>query len=397
MTVARALGARGIPVVLIEKEDRLGGILGDLNHLYPSYRDSALYVKDVAQALTSSENIEVLTGSRVLAVSGHVGEYTLTVRTADDEREHVVGAVVVATGCDVLVPDGLYDYGGNPKVVAQLELEQMLREGLGGAKRFVMIQCVGSRNEERPYCSRVCCTATVKNTIAILDSVPDAEITVLSRGFAQYVGDLERAREAGVTFRRYDPERPPVVHADAVEVFDVLTASEVAIPYDLVVLATPLLARPQTAELADMLDLPVDQHGFVAEPHSKLRPDAFAPSGIFVAGSAHWPATVTECQSQAMSSAARAALLVGRGEVEREPFVAVVDELTCRGCGECAEVCAHGAPALSEGSDGLRLTSIDAVKCRGCGVCIRVCPSTAISLEHMTEEQLLSMVDVAAG
>jgi heterodisulfide reductase subunit A len=261
----------------------------------------------------------------------------------------------------------------------------------------VMIQCAGSRNADRPYCSRVCCTATVKNTITVIESVPDAAVTVLTRGFAQYVGDLDRAREAGVGFLRYDPERPPVVGPDAVRVFDVISSEEVSIPYDLVVLATPLVGREETAELARLFNLPVDDFCFVAEPHTKLRPGAFAPCGVFVAGSAHWPATVTECLSQAHAAAGRAASLIERGSIERLPLVARVDELACRGCERCVEVCVHRAPALREEEDGSRTSEIDEIRCVGCGVCVTVCPSAAITLSHLTQEQLLSMVGAAVG
>ena len=397
LTAARALAARDVRVTLVEKEKALGGILREVNQLFPSYCDAVRYVDEMSLKTTESPNIDVLLEAHVVGVSGHPGDYVVTVESGGGTRELTVGSIVVATGADVLAPVGLFGYGDNPKVVTQLEFEAMLKEGLEDIRRVVMVQCVGSRNADRPYCSRVCCTATVKNTMVVLEEVPDAEITVLSRGFAQYVGDLDRAREAGVTFLRYDPERPPKVANDVVEVFDVISSSDVSIPYDLVVLATPLVAREGTVKLAELLGLPVDDQGFVAEPHTKLRPGAFAPSGVFAAGSAHWPATVTECQSQAYSAASRAADLLESGVIEREPFVAAVDDLTCRGCGQCVEACAHDAVALSEGEDGMKTAVVDSVLCVGCGVCTQVCPSSAVTLEHLTPSQLLAMVDAASG
>jgi heterodisulfide reductase subunit A len=397
LTVAHSLAARGVPVTLVEREAELGGTLRSINRLFPSYCDSAEYVGEVANRVSEDPNVEVWTNSMVTGVAGHAGDYRLTVESDGSTRELSVGCVVLTTGAGVLVPDGLFGYGPNRKVVTQLEFEAMLREGLGTVKRIVMIQCVGSRNEERPYCSRVCCTATVKNTITVLEQIHKAEITVLTRGFAQYVGDLDRARSAGVTFLRYDPERPPEVGADTVDVFDVISSVEVSIPYDLVVLATPLVAHNGTKELAGLLGVPADRHGFIAEPHTKLRPGMFAPGGVFVAGSAHWPATVTECQSQAYSAAARAVELLGRDVIEREPIIAVVDDLTCRGCGECAEACAHDAIVLSDSEDGMKTASVDTVLCVGCGVCTQVCPSSAVTLRHLTPGQLLAMVSATAG
>lgn len=397
MTAARALAAREIPVVLIEKETQLGGLLKHVNLLYPTYCDARDYVGELAGQVTVNPSIEVLTESRVTDASGHVGSYGLTVETSGAVREISAGCVILATGADVLAPEGMFGHGSNPRVVTQLEFEGMLRRGLRGIERLVLVQCAGSRTAERPYCSRVCCTATVKNTMTVIESVPGAEITVLSRGFAQYVGDLDRARDAGVTFLRYDPERPPAVEAEAVEVDDAISSMRVSIPYDLVVLATPLVPRPDTAELARQLRAPVDDHGFVAEPHVKLRPGTFAPSGVFVAGSVHWPATVTECLSQAHSAAARAAALIERGVIERDPYIAIVDELTCRGCERCVEACAHGAPAIDEGEDGIGVSKIDEMLCVGCGVCVSACPSSAIELSHMTSGQLRAMARAAAG
>ena len=397
MTAARALAERNIPVTLVEREPRLGGILRLVNLLYPAYCDAQAYARELEEQLAQAASVEILTESRVVGMTGHVGSYTLTVESNGQAREISAGCIVLAAGADVLEPQGLFGYGANPRVVTQVEFEDMLRQGLGGTKRLVFIQCAGSRMAERPYCSRVCCTAAVKNTITAVESVEGAEITVLSRGFAHYVGDLDRAREAGVRFVRYDPERPPVVGAEAVEVEDAITSTVETIPYDLVVLATPLVPRGETAELARLLRVPVDDHGFVAEPHVKLHPGTFAPSGVFAAGSVHWPATVTECLSQAHSAAARAAALIERGSIERDSRIALVDELVCRGCERCVEACAHGAPSIEKDEDGIGVSRIDDILCVGCGVCVGVCPSSAIELSHMTSVQLDAMAREAAS
>jgi heterodisulfide reductase subunit A len=397
MTAARALSARGVPVTLLEREAEIGGLLRHVNLMYPTYADARAYVREIAEGVEGDPNVEIVTGSTVAAVDGHVGRYRLSLDTPGGERDVTCGVIVVATGAGVLMPRGLFGYGENPKVVTQIEFEGMLRDGIDGSPRIVMIQCAGSRNDERPYCSRVCCTATVKNTITVMEEARGAEITVLSRGFAQYVGDLDRARDAGVTFLRYDPERPPRVGEEAVEVFDEISSTEKSLPCDLVVLATPLVPHEETAGLARLLNMPVDDFCFVAEPHAKLRPGSFAPSGVFVAGSAHWPATIMECLSQAHAAAARAAALVEAGSIEREPRVALVDELVCRGCEKCVEACAHAAPSVEKGDDGIGLSAIDAIRCVGCGVCVRVCPSSAITLSHMTQEQISRMVGAAVA
>jgi len=389
VTAAVALAARGAKAILVERRDAVGGLVRDLNVVYPSYLTSGEYVEARRRELEAS-GVEVITGTYPVAVKGHVGDFEIELANG---AKISAGTIIVATGASPLVPEGLFGYGDNSRVVSQMDLEATLSRGEDPGRAIVMIQCAGSRNEPRPYCSRVCCTASIVNTIFIKQKYPDAKITVLSRGFAEYAGDLDKARQMGVEILRYSPARPPVVRERTVEVYDEISEMEARIPFDLVVLAVPLVPSESTRELAQMLKMPTDSFGFVMEPHLKIRPEEAVPRGIFVAGCAHWPSNITESIVQAYSAASRAFDLLKAGKLTRASTAAVIDRDHCRGCGLCAEACRHGAIDLAVAEDGLKRAEVVAIACTGCGVCVSVCPSGAATLTAASSDRAGEMID----
>jgi len=389
LAAAGAITRRGIAVTLVEKEKDLGGLLRRLNAVFPAYVASGEFIEARLRELEGGD-VEVITGAEPVSMSGHVGDYRVTL---SDGRSVETGTIVVATGGALLAPEGLFGYGELEHVITQVQLEHVMKTGERPGDHVVMIQCAGSRNAERPYCSRICCTASIKNTILMKEKYPDIKVTILSRGFAEYAGDLDRAREMGVEIIRYSPERPPVVSEGGVEVYDDISERETSIAADRVVLAVPIVPSESTRNLARLLRLPTDSYGFIIEPQPKLRPGEYVPRGIFVAGCAHWPATITDSVVQGYSAASRAFDLINAGRVYKRAFVTALAEDLCRGCGRCADECMHGAIEMVTGEDGLKQAKHLPIQCTGCGVCVSVCPSGAFSLGFITPRQIGSIIE----
>lgn len=395
LTAALNLAERGFEVKLVERESEMGGLLRAVHRLYPTGEDAQAFVGAKVDAVRRHPNIEVFLQAKVRDVSGFVGNYEVVVAQGERELGFSVGAIIVATGAKELTPVGLYDYDGE-KVVTQGELEKLLAEGMSSVRSLVMIQCAGSRDEVRPYCSRICCMTAVKNALLIKERDPGAQVYVLYRDMltlgSEYESLYTEAREKGVTFIQYSPQRPPTVDGGQVAVYDAVLRQSLTIPCDLVVLSTPLVGQADASKLAQMLKVPVDEHGFFLEAHVKLRPLDFATDGIYLCGSAHWPSDVGETVAQAYGAAGRASILLGKAEVEVEPIISVVDEEECIGCGLCETVCTYKAIVLQDTEAGRKAQTIPA-SCKGCGVCAAGCPERAISMQHFTDQQLLAQID----
>ncbi len=399
LTAALNLANRGFEVKLVEREPELGGLLLCLDKLYPTQDDALPLVQARVTEVHRNPRIEVFTSSALREVKGFVGNYEVIVQDREGRQSSFkVGAIIVATGASVFKPDGLYGYDGQ-RVITQLELEERFKTGTFDARRVVMIQCVGSRIPERPYCSRICCTTAIKNALEIKAHRPEAEVYILYRDTetqgTRYEAYYTRAREAGIQFIRYSLQRPPEVSEERVVVYDELLGARLGMPYDLLVLSTPLVAHDGAHELAQLLKVPVDEHGFFLEAHVKLRPLDFATDGIYVAGSARWPGHLEETITQAYGAAARAATILSKDHVKSSGVVARVNEYLCRGCGRCVEVCEFGAPSLVEVSPGVEVARVNPVLCKGCGSCASVCPTGAMMAMHFTDQQVTAMVRAA--
>ena len=397
MTAALELARQGFDVFLVEREEELGG---HLRHIYYSLNgeDPQEFLKRLIQAVETNPRIKVFKGAEVVEVSGYVGNFETTIRQGSVEETVKHGVIIVATGAEVLKPYGQYLYGEDPRVLTQMELEERLAKGDFKAERVVMIQCVGSRVPERPYCSRICCYEAVKNALKIKELCPGAEVLVLFRDVRTY-GFRElyyrEAREKGVVFARYTLERPPEVLREGdkllVRFYDPATRSEVVTEADYVVLSTAIVPRPDAADLAKMLKVPLSQDGFFLEAHVKLRPLDFASDGIFLCGMAHYPKFIDECVAQACGAAARAATILSKPYLEVEAAVASVDTARCRGCGRCEEVCEYGAISVVE-EDGRLVAKVNEALCKGCGACSVRCPTGAVRVKHFKPEQILAQV-----
>ncbi len=430
MTAALNLARQGFRVHLVEKEAQLGGRLPCLNRLCPTDEEAASFIEPVVREVEGHEWITLHMPATVKEAGGYVGNFQVTVATEDGEREFDVGTIIVATGADVLQPVGMYGYGQFPNVLTQLELEEVLVNGETGKlvdweageqvekpttnlpiyqstnlpNNVVMINCVGSRIPERPYCSRVCCMTSIKNATQLKQRNPKAHVYVLHRDLLTYGVEFERyyrqAMETGVRFLRYELEHPPQVTGDGcveeVVVWDALRGRELRLPVDLVVLTTPLIPGPDNETISRLLKVPLGESGFFLEAHVKLRPVEFATDGVYVCGTARWPADVSESITQAYATSSKAAIPMRAGVVTAEAITAFSDPALCTGCGLCIVTCPFSAIELQAQEDGRQVAHVNVVQCKGCGGCVVACPSGAMQQRGFTDRQVLSMIEVCA-
>ncbi len=401
LTAATALAQRGYEVVVVEKEKELGGLLTRLNRIGPTMTEAAELIAAKVKTAQEHPKITVFTEARVTAVQGFIGNYAVEIETPSGLKKVDLGVIVVATGARALVPEGLFGYDGR-RVITQLELEERLKQGLDPAIRnVVMIQCVGSRNEERPYCSRICCQNAVKNAMLIREQIPEARISILYRDMQMYGVENETmfrdSKARGIRYVNFDPARPPKVEADRVQVHHQLLGRDLDLPADLVVLATPLVSHEDAETVSQLLRVPIDQHGFFMEGHVKLRPLDFATDGVYLCGSARFPANIREAVAQGLGAASRASIPLSKGSVVVEPIISVLaDEDACRGCGLCVALCPYGALEVQETEKGRKVHVID-VACKGCGICAATCYQHALSINSFTDEQLEAQIDAFLG
>ncbi|MBW1815943.1 MAG: CoB--CoM heterodisulfide reductase iron-sulfur subunit A family protein [Deltaproteobacteria bacterium] len=401
MTASLALANRGYEVVLAEKNDTLGGALNRLNKLGPTMTDAAKFAQEKIDAVSGHPKITIFTRAKVTSVQGFIGKYRADIDTDTGTKNIDLGVIVVATGARALVPERLYGYDGQ-RVITQEEMEGLLKAGLDPAvKHVVMIQCVGSRNDERPYCSRICCQTAVKNAMLIREKNPEARVTILYRDMQMYgVENEEMFRDSkakGVRYINYDPSRPPAVDGEKVDVYHALLGRDMNLPAELVVLSTPLVSNEDAEEISRLLRVPVDENGFFLEGHVKLKPLDFATDGVYLCGSARFPANIREAVAQGLGAAGRASIPLSKGSVVVEPIISVLaDEDACRGCGLCVALCPYGALEIRETDKGRKVHVID-VACKGCGVCAATCYQHALSINSFTDEQLEAQIDAFLG
>lgn len=413
LTAALALAAQDFDVHLVEREAELGGHLRRLYSLLDGENPQA-YLHDLVRRVRSNERIRVFTGATIENVEGVMGAFRTRIAQNGTVTEVAHGVVVVATGAREHRP-AEYLYGSDPAVVTQRELEARLAAGDGLPARgrgdrpatVVMIQCVGSRDADHPYCSRICCAEAIKNALAIKARSPESAVYVLYRDIRTYgfsEAAYTRARQQGVAFVRYDEARKPrVLRVDGalrVTVHDETLGIDLEIPADLVVLSAGIEADPENRRLAQLLKVPLTSDGFFLEAHMKLRPVDFMTDGVYLCGLAHAPKTVEESVGQAQAAAARAAAVLSRDAIELEATISQVVDESCDGCAYCVDTCPFKAITLLEyawqGSVKKVVETNEAV-CKGCGCCQATCPKGGILIRGFTLEQIRAQIYAALG
>ena len=402
MTAALGLADQGFFTYLLEKQDQLGG---NARFLGSTRRGEAIpeRVEAMNERVQSHEMIEVLTQAEISEASGFVGNYQTRVTHGGQEKQLEHGALIIAVGASEHTPQE-YEYGKSDRVLTHLDLDRAFAEGdprVTEARSVTFIQCVGSREPERPYCSKVCCTHSIKAALRFKEMNPETQVYILYRDIRTY-GQREElyheARRKGVVFVHYDLENKPSVEqsGDKLEVRarDHILQRELILESDLVVLASAI-TRSGEEPLAQMYKLPMNEDNFFMEAHAKLRPVEFATDGIFLAGLAHYPKPVEESIAQAQAAASRAATVLSREQYTVEGMVSRVDEALCRGCGECEQACPYNAIAVEEIEPGIHRARVRAAMCKGCGACAVACPTGAAAVYNFEEQTILDMVHAA--
>jgi heterodisulfide reductase subunit A-like polyferredoxin len=396
MNAALGLADQGYEVVVVEKEDELGGLAKRLTATIEGAKVAA-YLKDMIQKVTSHPKIQVLTRSLIVGFSGFKGNFTteLLVGPGMYSRNIEHGVVILATGAHEYRPKEFL-YGQDERVMTQLELGERMEQGqIGDPQNVVMIQCVGSRNEENPNCSRVCCQSAVKNALHLKELNPDINVYVLYRDIRTY-GLLEdyytEARRKGVLFFRFDPENPPKAESTAsgvqVTFNDPILNRLLTVEADLLILSAGMQAE-DTEELSSILKLARTPEGYFMEAHVKLRPVDMATEGIFVCGTAHSPKLLSETIAQAYAAAGRAITFLSQPALTLSAVTAKVAAEKCASCLICVRSCPYGVPKIN--ADGV--SEIDEALCHGCGICCAECPAKAIQLSWYEDDQILCKVE----
>lgn len=408
MTAALTIADAGYEVVLVERERELGG---NLRHVYyvAEGEDPQRLLRDLVNRVVGHERIRVLTRTEVVSHTGRVGEYRSVLRTTTRTGETVEtevrhGVTIVATGGQEW-RGSVYMYGRDPRVVTSVELEQMIvhrPERIANLDTVVFIQCVWPEGEVG-YCSRICCTNTMKNAIRIKMLNPDCRVVVLYRDIVTY-GFREaiytEARRRGVIFMRYDEEHMPTIRSIGPQLelvaWDPSLRQEVALYPDLVALSMAVLPSEGTERLARILDVPLSREGFFMEAHLKMRPMDFVAEGIFVCGMAHYPKFIEECIANAQATAGRALTILTQERFYIGGVAAKVDQSKCVGCLTCVRTCPFGVPKVRYtdiGVGGIRgAVYIEPALCQGCGTCTAECPAMAIQLVTYQDEQVMAQI-----
>jgi heterodisulfide reductase subunit A len=401
MRAALNLADQGFEICLVERENELGGNLRHLRYLLGG-SDPQEQLHEMIGKVNEHPRIRVMTSTTIKTISGFVGNFETTVIHDGEQSAVQHGAIVVATGAVQHAPTE-YLYGKDRRVVTQLELERMVAEAqLEKIKRIVMIQCVGSREGDLMYCSRVCCAQAVKNALVIKEKHPDTDVLVFYREIRTY-GFSEKyyteARKKGVRFVRYDVNEKPDVSLAGdkllVKARDPILNMPLEIACDLVVLAPAIVPREDAEELGKMLKVPLTAEKFFLEAHMKLRPVDFAVESVFLAGMAHSPKNIRESIAQAEAAASRAATIISKKEYETEATISSVNEDICSGCGTCVEVCEFDALELYETPFGETVCRVNEALCKGCGCCAGACPSGAVEQKGFRRDQILAAVSAA--
>jgi heterodisulfide reductase subunit A len=406
MISALSLAEQGFEVYLIEKNMTLGGIAQNIYYTLEGINVQA-YLRDVIHRVHQNPLIRVFTNSIIIQTSGYVGNFITRAICEGKVEEIRHGIIIIATGAEEYEPTE-YLYGKDDRVLTLLNLEKQIAKGdpkVIDAKSVVIILCVGCRQEDRPYCSRVCCAQSIKCALKLKEINPQMDIYIIYRDMRTY-GFKEdyyrKAAEQAVKFIRYELDDKPQVEivkdnsrsSLRITTSDPILEKKLMIDADILALGVAIIPSAQSKEISQLFKLPLNSDGFFLEAHVKLRSLDFSTEGVFFCGMAHYPKLISESISQAYGAAGRAATILARDTIRSSGSVCEVNEPECMACGACESVCYYGAIALQNTAEGSKARVIP-LACKGCGACSAKCPTGAISLKHFGDSQIFSQIEAA--
>ena len=415
LNAALNLAEQGYKIYLVEKNDKLGGFA---NSIYQTLENSDVQklIGNLIEKVNNHKLITVFLEAKINSISGYIGNFTtdITYNKQKEKKNFNHGIIIVATGAKEYVPkEDEFLFNQDERITTQSKLEETLfinEKKIKEINSIVMIQCIGSRNDEHRYCSRMCCGEAIKNALKAKEINPNINIIILYRDIRTY-GFKEKfynlAREKGILFIRFDENKPPEVIKEGGQLqilLNKIDVGEIKINTDLIVLSAGLVAPEGNSELAKLLKVPINEDNFFLEAHVKLRPSDFATDGIFLCGTARGPANISESIAQANSAAARAMTILSKETLETEGITSSIIEEKCIGCGLCTEICPYNAIELFELPKQIGLYYQNVKKahviealCKGCGTCFAECPTSAITMKHFGVRQIKPMVGEAVS
>jgi len=399
MTSARSLARQGYETHIIEKSSSLGGQALNLYHTFDG-GDVQKKLSKLVDEIEKDKKIHVHLNTAVTEANGFIGNFKSTISNNGSREVLEHGIAVLATGAKPLEPDE-YSYGKDSRILTSLELDRKFIENdslIDSLNTAVFIQCVGSREPDRPYCSRVCCTHAIENALELKKRNPDMSIFILYRDIRTY-GEREylykEAREKGIIFIRYSLESKPQVKVakDSIKVtvLDHILGRPIEIDADLIMLASAIIPN-RDEKLANFFKVPLNDDGFFIERHAKLGPSDFATDGIFLCGMAHYPKPIDEAIAQGRAAASRAITLLAQETVHTSGTVAKTEQPICSSCGVCISICPYSAPSFTEEGPFAGKAEINPILCKGCGLCVASCRSGALHLKGFDNDQIFAQI-----
>jgi len=388
---------RGHKVTIIEKNEKPGGLVKDLSSIYPSYKSGKSLTDTLIKDFNEAGG-KILCPAKLKDIQGYVGNFNIKLDIEGKELDLTSGAIVLATGATLYEPRQRFGYDKFNNVITNMELEEKVSDDeIKDIKSVVIIQCVGSRDEQNPGCSRYCCQSAIKEAIQLKRQGYD--VTILNRGIRVYSKGAERmyrkARELGVLFLPYknEPKVKGKNKAEEVIVYSSDLDADIVIPADLVVLSAGMIPAQDSVQLSELFKVPLGSDNFFLERHSKFGPVETTVEGIFLCGCCQFPQDISDSISQGSAVASKVSALLSRDKITTSPITSEVDQFFCRACGSCVEICEFHAVEIVEKERGVFAAEVNEALCKGCGTCVPVCPTGAIDLKHFKSDQIEAQLE----